>query len=72
MTPEQKLLGSTTRLSMIKTSKFGIYLGSDEYPGLEVLLPNNQVPQGIAPGDPLEARWLGWFDRFRRETWGRG
>lgn len=54
MTPEQKLLGSTTRLSMIKTSKFGIYLGSDEYPGLEVLLPNNQVPQGIAPGDPLE------------------
>lgn len=54
MTPEQKLLGSTTRLSMIKTSKFGIYLGSDEYPGLEVLLPNNQVPQGIAPGDSLE------------------
>lgn len=54
MTPEQKLLGSTARLSMIKSSKFGIYLGSDEYPGLEVLLPNNQVPPDITPGDSLE------------------
>ncbi len=54
MTPEQKLLGSTARLSMIKSSKFGIYLGSDEYPGLEVLLPNNQVPPDITLGDSLE------------------
>lgn len=54
MTTEQKLLGTSTRLIMKKKSKFGIYLGSEEYPDLEVLLPNNQVPERIQKGDSLE------------------
>lgn len=54
MTTEQKLLGNTARLYMIKKSKFGIYLGSEEYPDLEVLLPNNQVPENIKTGDTME------------------
>ena len=54
MTTEQKLLGSIAQLYMIKKTKFGIYLGSEEFPGLEILLPNNQVPEGIKKGDMLE------------------
>ncbi len=54
MTEEQKLLGNTARLFMIKKTKFGIYLGSGEFPGLEILLPNNQVPEGIQTGDAIE------------------
>lgn len=54
MTAEQKLLGSIAQLYMIKKTKFGIYLGSEEFPGLEILLPNNQVPEGITKGDMLE------------------
>ena len=54
MTAEQKLLGSVAQLYMTKKTKFGIYLSSDEFPGLEILLPNNQVPEGITKGDMLE------------------
>lgn len=54
MTAEQQLLGTTARLYMTKKTQFGIYLGSDEFPGLEVLLPNNQVPEDIRTGDPLD------------------
>ncbi|MCH5252867.1 MAG: S1 RNA-binding domain-containing protein [Lachnospiraceae bacterium] len=54
MSVEKALLGKTTRLYMVKKSKFGVYLSSGDYPELEVLLPNNQVPEGIEKGDILE------------------
>jgi hypothetical protein len=54
MTTEQKLLGTTAKLYMLKKSKFGVYLGSGEYRDLEVLLPNNQVPAGMEKGDTIE------------------
>ena len=53
LTTEQKVLGSVQKLYMIKKSKFGIYMGSGNYPDLEVLLPNNQVPKDIEKGDTL-------------------
>ena len=54
MTTAQKVLGTEARLYMTRKSKFGIYLGSGDYPDLEVLLPNNQVPEGIEKGDILQ------------------
>ena len=54
MTAEQKFLGTTARLIIKRTSKFGVYLGSEEYPDFEVLLPGGQVPSGAVPGDWLE------------------
>lgn len=53
MTIEKKVLGRTSRLYVVKETKNGVYLGSYEYPELRVLLPNNQVPEGIQKGDIL-------------------
>lgn len=54
MNIEQHLLGTTAKLYVTKKSKFGVYLSSGDYPELEVLLPNNQVPKGIEKGEMLE------------------
>lgn len=54
MSFEQRFLGKKNRLYMTKKNKHGIYLGSGDYPELEVLLPNNQVPKGIEKGDILD------------------
>lgn len=54
MSFEQRFLGKKNRLYMTKKSKHGIYLSSGDYPELEVLLPNNQVPKGIEKGDILD------------------
>ncbi len=51
MNVEEKVLGRTARLYVTKKSQFGVYLGSYEYPELNVLLPNNQVPKDIERGD---------------------
>ena len=53
MNAEQILLGTTARLYITKKSKFGVYLSSGDYPELEVLLPNNQVPKKWEKGDIL-------------------
>ena len=50
---EKKVLGRTLRLYVTKQTKNGIYLSSYEYPELNVLLPNNQVPDAIERGDIL-------------------
>ena len=50
---EEKLLGRVQRLYVTKQTKNGVYLGSYEFPELHVLLPNNQVPEGIEKGDIL-------------------
>lgn len=50
---EKKILGRVQRLYVSKQTKNGIYLSSYEYPELNVLLPNNQVPEGIEKGDIL-------------------
>jgi hypothetical protein len=54
MNIEQIFLGTKSHLHITKKSKFGVYLSSVDYPKLEVLLPNNQVPDGAKPGDTLE------------------
>lgn len=54
MNIEQKLLGTTARLYITRKSKFGVYLSSGDYPELEVLLPNNQVPGRAEKGDILD------------------
>lgn len=54
MNTEQMLLGTTARLYITKKSKFGVYLSSGDYPDLEVLLPNNQVPEKWEKGDILD------------------
>lgn len=48
---EKKVLGRMQRLYVARQRKNGVYLSSYEYPELEVLLPNNQVPDGIQKGD---------------------
>ncbi len=53
MNTEQRLLGTNARLYVTKKSKFGVYLSSGDYPDFEVLLPNNQVPEGTEKGDIL-------------------
>lgn len=55
MNTEQTVLGTTKHLCITKESKHGVYLGSGDYPGLEVLLPNNQVPEGAKKGDTVDA-----------------
>lgn len=50
---EEKILGRVQRLYVTKQTKNGVYLGSYEFPELHVLLPNNQVPEGIEKGDIL-------------------
>jgi len=44
-------LGKRQVLTVVKKVEFGVYLGSDEE---KVLLPKNQVPEGVEPGDPVE------------------
>ncbi len=51
MNIEDKVLGRTMRLCALEQTKNGCYLGSYEYPGWKVLLPNNQVPEGTRKGD---------------------
>lgn len=53
MNIEKNVLGRTMRLYVIKKTKNGVYLSSYEYPELNVLLPNNQVPRDIEKGDIL-------------------
>lgn len=48
---EDKILGRMARLYVTKKSPNGIYLSSYEYPQLQVLLPNNQVPAKVERGD---------------------
>lgn len=50
---EEKILGRVQRLYVTKQTKNGVYLSSYEFPQLQVLLPNNQVPEGIEKGDIL-------------------
>ncbi len=50
---EEKILGRVQRLYVTKQTKNGVYLSSYEFPRLQVLLPNNQVPEGIEKGDIL-------------------
>ncbi len=53
MNLEKNVLGRTMRLYVIKRTKNGVYLSSYEYPELNVLLPNNQVPKDVVKGDIL-------------------
>ena len=53
MNLEKNVLGRTMRLYVIKRTKNGVYLRSYEYPELNVLLPNNQVPKDVVKGDIL-------------------
>lgn len=53
MNLEKNVLGRTMRLYVIKQTKNGVYLSSYEYPELNVLLPNNQVPKDVVKGDIL-------------------
>ena len=50
---EEKLLGRVSRLYVTRFTANGIYLGSYEQPDFSVLLPNNQVPEGVKKGDIL-------------------
>ena len=51
---ETDIIGTFARLYVVKIIKFGVILGSGEMPGLEVLLPNNQVRPGTEKGDFYE------------------
>ncbi len=53
MNIEEKVLGRVSRLYVTKQSPYGVYLSSYEYPELNVLLPNNQVPKDAERGDIL-------------------
>ncbi len=53
MNTEKQLLGTTARMYVVRSTRHGVYLSSDEAPGLEVLLPGNQVPPGAKKGDSL-------------------
>lgn len=50
---EKKVLGRVVRLYVTRRTKNGVYLGSYEYPEMNVLLPNNQVPKQAERGDIL-------------------
>lgn len=50
---EEKLLGRVSRLYVTRFTASGIYLGSYEQADFSVLLPNNQVPEGVKKGDIL-------------------
>ena len=50
---EEKLLGRVSRLYVTRFTANGIYLGSYEQPDFSVLLPKNQVPEGVKKGDIL-------------------
>lgn len=51
---ELQFLGKKCRMYITKKSKFGVYLSSGDCPSLEVLLPNNQVPEDAEKGTILE------------------
>lgn len=53
MNLEEKVLGKVSRLYVTRKTNNGVYLSSYEYPELNVLLPNNQVPEEIEKGDIL-------------------
>ena len=53
---EEKLLGRVSRLYVTRFTANGIYLGSYEQPDFSVLLPNNQVPEGVKKGDIFVVR----------------
>lgn len=53
MNLEEKVLGKVSRLYVSRITNNGVYLSSYEYPELNVLLPNNQVPKGAEKGDIL-------------------
>jgi hypothetical protein len=54
MSIEQHFLGVKSHLYVTRKSKFGVYLSSGEHPELEVLLPNNQVPDNTEKGDTFD------------------
>lgn len=47
-------LGEIQKLSIVKKTDFGVYLGEAEHPEERVLLPQKEVPEQAAPGDTLE------------------
>lgn len=53
MNVEKKVLGRVSRLYVTRKTQNGVYLSSYEYPELNVLLPNNQVPENTERGDIL-------------------
>lgn len=53
MNVEKKVLGRVVRLYVTRKTQNGVYLSSYEYPELNVLLPNNQVPENAERGDIL-------------------
>lgn len=53
MISEEKILGRVKRLYVSKQTVNGVYLSSYEEPELQVLLPNNQVPEDVERGDIL-------------------
>lgn len=53
MNLEKKILGRMKRLYVCRQTANGVYLSSYEEPELQVLLPNNQVPEGTERGDIL-------------------
>lgn len=54
MNLEQIFLGKKSTLSIMNQTKHGVYLGSEDYPELKVLLPSNQTPKNARTGDRLE------------------
>lgn len=48
---ETSIVGTFARLYVLRQTKFGVILGSGEWPQLEVLLPNNQVQPDTEKGD---------------------
>lgn len=54
MNLDQIFLGKRSTLSIINQTKHGVYLGSEGYPELKVLLPSNQTPENVKIGDKLE------------------
>ncbi len=47
-------LGRIQKLSIIKTTEFGVYLSEDSGSEERVLLPKKQVPPGAKPGDEID------------------
>lgn len=54
MNLDQIFLGKRSTLSIINQTKHGVYLGSEDYPELKVLLPSNQTPENARTGDKLD------------------
>ncbi len=54
MNLDQIFLGKKSTLSIINQTKHGVYLGSEDYPELKVLLPSNQAPENARVRDTLD------------------